>query len=1572
MSSTIVSSSYTIGLLTSFTDTTIAAGISVTNLNGPGITVAIGSAFDTIVNDGTVKGFGHGAVLMQSGGAATNATAGVIIGASYGITMSGAAGYVLNAGFIQAYSFGAPAVALANGGTVVNVSGGDIRGNGPGVYIAGGAASVGNAGILYGVYGVELSSVASGGSVSNLSGGTIAGGRSGLYILGSSASAGNAAGGTIQGYFYGVKVTGATATVTNAGIIASTGSLFDNSGILLNAGGSVSNSAGGTITGAKQGLYIRGGLATVSNAGSIGGGILILNGGTIANLSGGSIASGIAFAGTGSIGNAAGGTIVGGNNGIFFESASESLDNAGLIQGAKYDGVDFALGGTVVNRSGGTIDVGAGATTSSDGIRFSNGFGSVANAGDIVGPASGYAGISLSQGGYVSNASTGTIQGFHDGIQSTGAAAGTVVNAGLIEATAFNGVDLRAGGYVHNLSGGAIVGASAGVHVVGGYGTVANAGSIGASGGYAIYMNRGGYITNASGGTIAGTGGIDDAGFFGTRFLVNDGLITASSGAGIQGGSAAAYVTNVSGGTILAQAGAVALEAGGTLVNAGSIASNAQYGVGIFGGVVSNQSTGTIAAKQIGVRASGVSTVFNQGAIVQAAANTLASYEGVELGGNASLTNASGGTISAGVAGVYIQANTEIVNMSGGTIYGGRYGIKADASHGTIDNRGMVASGLIGVYAATGTSLTNEATGTIAGYRYGVQMGQSGTVVNAGLIDATAASAFFVNAGVRMIHGGTLTNTSTGTIAASVYDVEAAGAAATLVNLGILAPTGGKAVYFADGGYVMNAAGRTLAGTYDGILVTGAAGTVGNSGAISGTNDYGIALNHGGFVTNTSTGTITGGEGGIHAGALGTILNAGTISGTVRYGIYLEGGGSVTNTGTGSIAGRYDGIRVGAAVGTVANSSIISGGILGVYLRGGGLVTNAVHGTITGGSDGVRAVYAAATVDNQGSIVGTSEYGVLLAAGGSVSNASGGIVEGATNGVYGESLTTIENAGTISAGTATKYAITFNGGYNDRVIVDPGAVFVGKVNGVNAFSSGFASTLELAAGAAGGTISGVGYTYTHFVQTTIDAGASWTLAGTNYLAANYTLTNAGTLTLLNGTLNGTGVLINNGTVVIDPSTLTVAGLYGTGSTTIDANSTLTVTGTVAAGQTIAFGSNSGELAINPNGFQGTITGFVPGDTLGLTGLTGPSTGTLVNGNTLDIVNNGTTIALALTPGSGFSGESFNIDSNGTVSSVPCFLRDTKIRTAVGETRVQDLAVGDMVETLSGTLRPIAWIGVGKVLVSPGKRSDATPVIVRRNALADGVPYYDLRITKGHALYIDGVLIPAEFLVNHRNILWDDHKREVEFYHIELDAHDVLIANGAPSESYRDDGNRWMFRNANSGWGQPAKPPCAPVLTGGPVVDAIWRRILDRDTLPRPAPVTGDPDLHLLVDGRRIDAFEHRGDRRIFRLPPAPASVRIVSRAAAPAEVGYARDPRRLGVAVTQILVFAGKALRAMPADDPALADGFHAFEPELGLRWTDGDAVVPATLFAELRGAVELVLHVGGTAQYSVFAEAAA
>jgi hypothetical protein len=142
-------------------------------------------------------------------------------------------------------------------------------------------------------------------------------------------------------------------------------------------------------------------------------------------------------------------------------------------------------------------------------------------------------------------------------------------------------------------------------------------------------------------------------------------------------------------------------------------------------------------------------------------------------------------------------------------------------------------------------------------------------------------------------------------------------------------------------------------------------------------------------------------------------------------------------------------------------------------------------------------------------------------------------------------------------------------------------------------------------------------------------------------------------------------------------------------------------------------------------------------------------------------------------------------------------------------------------------------------------------------------------------------------------------------------------------------------------------------------------LLDRSA-PTDKPIlTFDPDLHLIVDGHRLNATARHGEAHVFELPGPSDAVRIVSCAAVPAKLGVARDPRLLGVALRRIIVRQGTRFRAVDANDVRLNHGFHAFEVCNGFRWTNGNAVLPLEVFAEFVGPVELVLQVGCSAQYA-------
>ena len=79
----------------------------------------------------------------------------------------------------------------------------------------------------------------------------------------------------------------------------------------------------------------------------------------------------------------------------------------------------------------------------------------------------------------------------------------------------------------------------------------------------------------------------------------------------------------------------------------------------------------------------------------------------------------------------------------------------------------------------------------------------------------------------------------------------------------------------------------------------------------------------------------------------------------------------------------------------------------------------------------------------------------------------------------------------------------------------------------------------------------------------------------------------------------------------------------------------------------------------------------------------------------------------------------------------CFLKGTKILTAEGERKIEDLAIGDLLPTMFGGLRPVQWIGrYPRKKSDPSKPwvKDALPVRIARSALGPNVPHADLYVT----------------------------------------------------------------------------------------------------------------------------------------------------------------------------------------------------------------------------------------------------
>ncbi|MDY6885131.1 MAG: Hint domain-containing protein [Pseudomonadota bacterium] len=146
--------------------------------------------------------------------------------------------------------------------------------------------------------------------------------------------------------------------------------------------------------------------------------------------------------------------------------------------------------------------------------------------------------------------------------------------------------------------------------------------------------------------------------------------------------------------------------------------------------------------------------------------------------------------------------------------------------------------------------------------------------------------------------------------------------------------------------------------------------------------------------------------------------------------------------------------------------------------------------------------------------------------------------------------------------------------------------------------------------------------------------------------------------------------------------------------------------------------------------------------------------------------------------------------------ISCFVTGTQIATPAGEVAVETLAIGDEVTTTEGKTAAIKWMGYREVSATFAKKNaGAQPVLITADALGNGLPTADLRVSPDHAMHIDGVLIHAEALVNGSTIVREAITHSFAYYHIELEQHDLVLANGAPTETFVDADGRGRFDNA---------------------------------------------------------------------------------------------------------------------------------------------------------------------------------
>ena len=612
-----------------------------------------------------------------------------------------------------------------------------------------------------------------------------------------------------------------------------------------------------------------------------------------------------------------------------------------------------------------------------------------------------------------------------------------IANAGHLAAAVDGAVSLLGGGAVVNGDAAnttaSMVGAAYGIFVAGSDASVGNFGTISGTGPFGV--------------------GID---------LFHGGTVTNGTE-----GDSAALVLSVGDGIDIGISANPGFRTG-SLVNLGTVESTGSAG----------------AAVQIGA-----GSVLN-GSTSDVTASILSSLEAINIADPGGVVANYGTIVSSGTA-ASRNAGVGIQLLSGGTVFNGsnadtaayltatRYGVLVSGTlAGSVVNFGrIVAPGNVtgsGIYLSAGGTVSNgsaaDTTASIAGYQRGIWSRSLtvGSVINFGSIVATGTASG--NVGIKFDSSGKLTNGSVTDAAAKIIgyhgvEIGLGSSDNAVQNFGTIAGIRNAALVVVGGGTISNGAvGDTSAlitvSTGEGVYF-GGPGTLSNYARIeaAGTGSLGVVLGARGATALTN--------------GSGTDQTA-TISGD-SYGVQLlASGDSLTNFAT-----------IASPLGDGAFQHVAQMNATGIFINGNTGDTSAV---IIGAANGIRvtSVYEAvlvpniATISNFGTIAGL--IGINFYAFSS-SNTSG----------YG----TVINAGTIASTAGTSGTALRFGQGEERLIIDPGAAFIGNVIGgyQSSGSMSFSTSLELRTGTSSGTLSGLGTQFSHFGTILFDPGAAWHIAG---------------------------------------------------------------------------------------------------------------------------------------------------------------------------------------------------------------------------------------------------------------------------------------------------------------------------------------------------------------------------------------------------------------------------------------------------------------------------------------------
>ncbi|MBW4023196.1 MAG: hypothetical protein HIU92_08645 [Proteobacteria bacterium] len=443
----------------------------------------------------------------------------------------------------------------------------------------------------------------------------------------------------------------------------------------------------------------------------------------------------------------------------------------------------------------------------------------------------------------------------------------------------------------------------------------------------------------------------------------------------------------------------------------------------------------------------------------------------------------------------------------------------------------------------------------------------------------------------------------------------------------------------------------------------------------------------------------------------------------------------------------------------------------------------------------------------------------IVEAGGVASRTIDGGVQNVESGGTAAFTTIAASAGeVVFAGGAANHTTVDSGGF---LVVTPGAtirnttvetggsvVSTGIV--VDDHNTGFTSDTNAQAkglmlgGSSTEYVLGSGVAH----KTTLTSGGSQ-LVFSGGTAATTVVTSGGIQTVYSGgqstsatiSAGGTETILAHGSAL--STTIGKGGIEivsgGTADATRIAGGTLELKDGAVTGRGIDFIKPGGTLDIvDSSSMPGTvILEFAKGDKIDFGFLT--SSG----GDSYSVLNDAVTVSagghsyLVEIDGATAGGYTLSAAADGTLVLAVCYYPGTSIRTPTGDVTVEALAIGDDVVTAEGRIMPIRWIGRNTVSTRFADPIRVLPIRIRAGALGDALPERDLLVSPEHAVLVDDILVQAAALVNEVSILRERNVPETfTYYHVELDEHALILAEGTPAESFVDNIHRTAFDNWN--------------------------------------------------------------------------------------------------------------------------------------------------------------------------------